>query len=395
MSKLAIKVKKVAEKSILQGHPWVYENSIEKQNKAGETGDLAVIFDQRRNKFMAVGLYDPQSVIRIRILHVGNSVEINKDFFKFKIQNAFDKRENLLQTETTAYRLVYGENDALPGLIIDVYNQIAVIKLYTGIWFPFLEIILEILVEILKIETAILRLNRLLQMQNSLLKDGDIIFGKLENEEITFLEHGLKFKANLIKGHKTGYFLDHRNNRLKIRGLSEGKRVLDIFSYAGGFSVNAIAGGAKEVISLDLSAQALELAKSNVALNFSTTNHSILVSDAFDGIKLLQDQGKTFDLIICDPPSFAKSESQIDKALYSYKKLVDNLLPLIASNGILLMASCSSRIDKEIFYELIIETVKNFKRKFSILEKATHDVDHPEGIKELSYLKAIYLKFVN
>ena len=395
MKKIAFKVKKVAEKSVLQGHPWVYETSIIKQNKEGKAGDVAIIFDQRKNQFMAIGLYDPESIIRIKILAVGKSTNLNKDFFLNKLRTALAKRESLLATDTTAFRLSYGENDGLPGLIIDVYNDTAVIKLYSGIWFSFLKIIQEILVELVEIKCIVMRLNRILQQQETPVEDGQVIYGALENEEIIFLEHGLKFKANLIKGHKTGYFLDHRNNRLKVRGLAKGKSVLDIFSYAGGFSVNALAGGATEVVSLDISAQALEIAKSNVALNFQDMNHSVLVADAFEALKNLKEEAKHFDLIICDPPSFAKSNKQIKKALLSYKRLVNAVIPLISKNGILLMASCSSRIEKEVFFELVEEEIQGSRRMYKVIEKATHDEDHPEGILELSYLKSIYIQFEN
>ncbi|MCL4106403.1 UNVERIFIED_CONTAM: hypothetical protein GTU68_030361, partial [Idotea baltica] len=380
------------EKSILQGHPWVYENSIVKQNKEGKPGDIAVIFDQRRNQLLAIGLYDPHSVIRIRILHKGSPANINKDFFKTKFQSALSKRAHLLQTETTAFRLIYGENDGLAGLIIDIYNSFAVVKLYSEVWFPFLEMFQSILNELLNVSTVILRLNRILQQSKTLLQNGDIIGEPLASEEVIFTEHGLRFKANLIKGHKTGYFLDHRHNRLKVREYSKNKQVLDIFSYAGGFSVNALAGGAREVVSIDISEQALKIAKENAKLNFDNPLHVTMPIDAFLGIKELRTSGRLFDLIIVDPPSFAKSEAQIPGAVRSYERLVREVLPLVSKGGILLMASCSSRIDKETFYDLVTSEITHNKRKYTILEKTAHDIDHPEGIKELSYLKSIYLK---
>lgn len=393
MNKIAFKVKKAAEKSILQGHPWVYESSIIKQNKDGKAGDLAIVFDQRNNKLLAIGLYDPSSIIRIRILHVGSHAAIDKLFFKNKFDTALRRRAPLLATDTTAYRLTYGENDGLAGLITDVYNDHVVIKFYSEVWVTYLDWIKEILKELVSAKVIIVRLNRNLQKANLDLQDGEVVHGVLENEEVIFMEHGLKFKANLIKGHKTGYFLDHRNNRLKIRTLSKGKTVLDIFSYAGGFSINAIAGGAKEVISLDISAQALEIARANVALNFEETGHKTLAMDAFEGIELLRFEGKKFDLIICDPPSFAKSEDQIPRAIKSYQRLIKVIVPIIAKNGMLLMASCSSRVQKEVFYNLVVKELSINNRRFDIVETAAHDVDHPEDIKELSYLKAVYVQF--
>lgn len=392
MGTLAIKIKKQAEKAILQGHPWVFESSIVKISKEGKTGDVAIIFDSRRNQVMAIGLYDANSPIRIRILHVGGPAKLDSSYFKSIFDTAKSRRHTLLSTDTSAYRLIYGENDGLSGLIIDIYNDTAVVKLYSGVWYSHLGTLIDLLVQDHKVNTVVLRLNRLLQTQDSVYKDGDTIYGELQDEEVTFKEHGLFFKANLIKGHKTGYFLDHRHNRLKVRHLSKHKEVLDIFSYAGGFSVNAIAGGAKKVISLDISAQALEIARANVALNFKKAHHVIMVADAFDGMKQLSNENKKFDLIIVDPPSFAKSESQITGAIRSYKKLIRAAVPLLRQKGILLMASCSSRIQAEDYFLLVKEELVLMKKKFVVHQTSTHDADHPEGIPELSYLKSIYLE---
>jgi len=252
-----------------------------------------------------------------------------------KISHAYTKRAVLLETDTTAFRLVYGENDGLSGLIIDIYNKTVVVKLYSEVWIPYLTYFKEILQELLAIETIVLRLNRLLQKSELSLNDGDIIFGELLEEEVVFKEHGLRFKANLLKGHKTGYFLDHRHNRLKVRELSKDKKVLDIFSYAGGFSINSIAGAASEVISLDISEQALEIAKQNVSLNFESAKHKTMAIDAFIGIEKLRREGEQFGLMIVDPPSFAKSEDQVNGAMKSYRRLVKAVLPLIENEGTL------------------------------------------------------------
>ncbi len=391
MGSIAIKVKKQAEKAILQGHPWVFETSITKESKPGKTGDVAIIFDSRRNQVMAIGLYDASSQIRIRVLHVGGPAKLDFQFFQAKFSEAKSRRMTLLQTDTTAYRLIYGENDGLSGLIIDVYNDVAVVKIYSGIWYDYLDTIIKILSKDQGVNTVVLRLNRLLQQEEGPYQNGDIIYGSLDNEEVVFKEHGLSFKANVIKGHKTGYFLDHRHNRLKVRYLSKGKDVLDVFSYAGGFSVNAIAGGAKRVVSLDISAQALEIAKANVALNFDKVKHSIMASDAFEGMAKLMEEKKLFDLIIVDPPSFAKSEGQIAGAIRSYKKLIRAAVPLLRPSGTLLMASCSSRISAEDYFLLVKEELKVMGKKYEVIHTSTHGADHPEGIPELTYLKSIYL----
>jgi len=392
-TKLAIKLKPAAQKAVRHGHPWVFESGIVKQNKEGNAGDLAIIFDQRRNKFLAIGLFDPHSPIRIKILQKDTSANIDAIWFQEKIEMAFAKRKPLLKTDTNSYRFVYGENDGLPGFIADVYDHVLVVKLYSAIWFPYLKMILPILLNISKCKTLVLRLARSLQkMPEALhgLQDGMVLHGELENEEIIFREHGLRFTANVIHGHKTGYFLDHRHNRKRVGELSNGKTVLDIFAYAGGFSVHALAGGASEVTSLDISAKALKMSEKNVALNDLKANHRTMAIDAFKGLEQLHQEGKLFDLIIVDPPSFAKRESEREKAMDSYARLAKMALKIIAKNGILLLASCSSRVTAEEFFALNERVLEQSGRSFQEMERHFHDIDHPIGFKEGAYLKAVY-----
>ena len=393
-NRLAVKVKSSVEKIIRSGHPWVFEKGIVKLNAEGNAGDLAIIFDQKKNRFLAAGLYDPTSPIRIKILS-NQPAQINKDWFSQKIETAFAKRLPLFKTDTNSYRFIYGENDGLPGLIADVYDKVLVVKLYSPIWLPYLKIIFPKLLEISKSEVLILRLSRNLQKapeQLHGLSDGQVLFGKLENENVIFREHGLQFEANVIHGHKTGYFLDHRHNRFKIRSLSKDKTVLDIFAYAGGFSVNALAGGAKSVTSLDISAPALKLAKRNAALNNLTAKHQLLVGDAFEKMAFLKKEKKRFEVVIVDPPSFAKKESEVAGAMRSYERLTRLAIDLVQPNGILMMASCSSRILADDFFQLVITVLKKSGRNFQEIERTLHDVDHPIGFAEGAYLKSVYFK---
>ncbi len=393
-ARLAIKVKPSVEKIIRQGHPWVFEQGIIKQNKEGKAGDLAIIFDSKKNQLLAVGLYDPQSVIRIKILSLQKE-EIDEDWFATKIQQAYRKRLPLFSTDTNGYRLIHGENDGLPGFIADVYHQVMVVKLYSAIWLPYLPTIIKSLVAVSKCSTVVLRLNRLLQKNPQALygyQEDQLLVGALPNENIHFKEHGVQFCANVRKGHKTGFFLDHRYNRKRVGELAKGKRVLDIFAYAGGFSVHAMAGGATAVTSLDISAPALALAQQNMALNFPDAPHEIIVADAFQAMEELSEERKRFDLIIVDPPSFAKKESEVERALFQYARLAKAAIQLVAKNGILLLASCSSRVTKEQFYATVLQAVKEMPIKWEEIERSEHDIDHPIGFKEGAYLKSIYLK---
>lgn len=393
VQRLAVKLKPKSESFLRQGHPWIFETSILKINKEGKAGDLAIIFDQKKNKYLGLGLYDPNSPIRIKVLVHSVQEHINEAFFKKRIRDAYAIRIPLLSSSTNAYRLIFGENDFLPGLIVDVYADVAVVKLYSAIWFPYLHFVLDAITEMIDVSAIVLRLSRLLQkpdVESYGLEDGQVIFGELQNPEIEFVEYGVRFMANVIKGHKTGYFLDHRHNRHKVGLMSAGKRVLDVFSYAGGFSTHAVVGGASEVVSIDISKHALALAKVNVALNKEDASHEIFVTDAFEGMQKLIDQGRQFDIVVVDPPSFAKMSADIPGAKKSYVRLAQLAILLVKSGGVCVMASCSSRIDRDEFFDLVEEGFDAKDRAYRLTEKTFHDIDHPIAFPEGSYLKTGY-----
>jgi len=289
-----------------------------------------VIFSFKKNKFIGVGLYDPDSPIRIRVLHQGSPANIDASFFREKLTAAKAKRADLLATDTNGYRLLHGENDGFPGLVVDVYAGVAVLKLYSPVWFPWLDMLLPLIVEFAAAEAVVLRLARNVGTFGKLSgaadagatnwDDGAVIHGTLADEEVIFREHGLQFVANVVKGHKTGFFLDHRANRKRIGELSQGREVLDI------------------------SGPALAMARRNVALNFGEdTVHETLAEDAFAAMERLARAEQEFDIVIVDPPSFAKSDKEISGALAAYRKLHKLALPLVAPGGVLLAASCSAR----------------------------------------------------
>jgi 23S rRNA (cytosine1962-C5)-methyltransferase len=225
-------------------------------------------------------------------------------------------------------------------------------------------------------------------------ENGKVIAGQLVQEEVQFREYGLSFLANVLKGHKTGYFLDHRHNRNKVGLLATDREVLDVFSYAGGFSVHALAGGAKKVTSLDISPQAQDMARKNVTLNNLGGRHQIIVGDAFEEMKKMVVSGNKYDIVVIDPPTFASKESQIPKALHSYRSLVLLGSKLVRKGGILVMASCSSRVKADDFYHLVESTLKQ-QGNWKTMEKTGHDIDHPISFPEGAYLKCGYYKKLN
>ena len=381
----------------MQGHPWIFEDSITKQSKEGKSGDVAIIFHHRTNKFIGLGLYDSDSPIRIKILSRVNGDRINQEWFDKKVNVASEVRKQLLLTDTNAYRLIFGENDNLPGVICDIYSTIAVIKIYSRIWLPYLELIKEAILSNKAVSAIVLRYAR--QVQKLLTEnekpEGSLLYGVLPNSEILFKEHGVNFVANIVKGHKTGFFLDHRHNRLAVQKMANGKTVLDVFAYAGGFSVHALCGGAKEVTSLDISKQALELASRNVTLNKVNGKHYTLKGDAFELLDELMSQRKKYDVVIIDPPAFAKAAKEIPAALNQYERLTQVGLKLVASQGTLILASCSSRVTADEFFALTRRVIKSQSIEFYETAKTLHDIDHPVNFKEGAYLKTIFWKKKN
>lgn len=391
--RIAVKLSKTAQALVKQGHPWIFADSIVKESHAPKVGDLAIIYDNHTNKLIAIGVYDPESPIKIKVLHAGGPATINTEFFRYKVQAAFELRKPLLKTQTNAYRLIFGENDGLPSFIADVYDHVLVIKLYSDLWLPYLKMLVPHLIEVSKVDCVLLRLSRRLEDKLSKydIYDGKIIYGELENEEVNFIEHGVNFKANVIKGHKTGYFLDHRHNRRHVSTLAKGKTMLDVFSYAGGFSVHALAKGAREVTSLDISEHALSVAEENATLNSHKGKHFTITGDAFEKLQQLIQKNQTYDIVVIDPPSFAKKAADVNRSLKKYAQLATFGAQLVSKGGLLVIASCSSRVLADDFFESI-EKALRIVRKTETVEKTFHDVDHPIGFPEGAYLKTGYYR---
>ena len=391
--RIAVKLNAKGERSVVQKHPWIFSDNIIKTNKEPQTGDLAIIFGKNKNKIIGFGLFDLASPIRIKMIHHGDAIAIDETFFNEKITEAYSKRSSLLKTKTNSYRLLFGENDGFPGLIADVYDSVLVVKVYSEIWLHYLQNILQSLIKVSDCKTIVLRLSRGLQQSKAHdLQDGEVVYGVLENEVVQFVEHGVQFSANVIHGHKTGYFLDHRLNRKQVGLWSRGKSVLDVFSYAGGFSVHALANQAKEVTSLDISKQALEMAVANGKLNTYSGEHKTIAGDAFAEMKQLIKDNTTFDVVVIDPPSFAKQQSEIDLAKKKYAQLASLGLKLTAKNGLLVLASCSSRVLAQTFFDINAQALRESNRNYKIILKTQHDTDHPVGFPEGAYLKCGYYR---
>jgi 23S rRNA (cytosine1962-C5)-methyltransferase len=398
VARLRLRVTSSAESILRSGHPWLFADSIREQNREGEIGELAVVFD-RRDSFLGIGLYDPMSPIRVRMLHVGKPQSIDREWWSFRLEHALSQRRGLFDEQTTGFRWLNGESDGWPGLVFDRYDTTLVLKPYTAAWLPRLSEVLELLEQSLRPERVVLRLSRNIQgtaAEPFKKSDGEILSGPPLSGPVTFLESSLRFEADVLNGQKTGFFLDQRENRRKVRTLAKGRTVLNAFSFTGGFSIYAADGGATSVIDLDISAHALAGSKRNFALNearpwIAACVHETIKGDALEWLS--ENSKRDFDLIVLDPPSFAKRESEKSRAIAAYTRLASLGIRHLQPGGILVACSCSAHVKAREFFEAVRKAAKASKRKFRELETTGHAPDHPATFAEAEYLKAIYLGF--
>ena len=396
--RIKIKVSKSLQGKIRKGFPWVHYYQLNNRKISGKAGDLGVVYDSN-NRFLAIGLFDPFSDIRLRILQTRKPREIDETFFRERLQQALDLRSSLSSQKTTAYRMVNGENDGFPGMVVDRYNDILVIKVYTSAWFPYLKMLVGLLEEMAGPRQVLLQLSRHVQrISENGYQDNQMLLGPGLEKPVRFKENGLTFEADLLHGQKTGFFLDQRDNRQKVRELAEGRSVLNVFSYTGAFSVYALAGGARSVLEIDVNAQAQAAALRNWELNFgSDVNQKDrlrqIKGDAFEQLASLKREGKQFDLVILDPPAFASSKQNKKNALQAYLRLAKAGALCTRDGGILLAASCSAQVRSEEFYRAVDLGLRATGRSFQKLLKTGHPLDHPVTFKEGAYLKAIYCQF--
>lgn len=393
VDRLAVRVTPDAARHVRRGHPWVFDDSVVSVRPDGRPGDLAVLFDDRR-RFMAIGLYDPASPIRVKVLHHGRPRSIDGEFWLDRLASALEVRRSLVEDPATdAFRWVHGENDGLPGLVLDRYGEATVVKLYSAAWFPHLDDVVAAAARVLPSERVVLRLARNVAAEGDRF-DGAALAGPLPDRPLRFVEGGLVFQADLVHGQKTGHFLDQRDNRRRVRDRSGGARVLDVYACTGGFSVNAAAGGAALVHSVDIAPAAIATARQNMELNRGSAavracRHHSTVGDAMSVMAEMADHGRRFDLVVVDPPSFASRQAQVAGALRAYGRLTELALRLVEPGGTLVQASCSARVRSEEFFDSVHAAAGRAGVQLAEVARTGHAVDHPVGFPEGEYLKAL------
>ncbi|MDR1120083.1 MAG: class I SAM-dependent rRNA methyltransferase [Dysgonamonadaceae bacterium] len=391
MKKIILLPKK--EESVLRFHPWIFSGAIQTMEGTPEEGELVEVYDARRH-FLAIGHYQIGS-IAVRILSFRQR-DIDRDFWKERISAAYRLRKALGLTGSdynNTYRLIHGEGDMLPGLIIDVYAHTAVIQAHSvGMHLSRIELA-EVVRDILagEVQHIYYKSEATLPFKAQLGAEDGYLYGG-ENVETMAMENGLKFLVDWEKGQKTGFFVDQRENRMLLEHYAKDRQVLNMFCYTGGFSFYAMRGGASTVHSVDSSSRAVDIAERNVALNFpEDMRHKAFSEDAF---KYLERMGDQYDLIILDPPAFAKHKHVLRNALQGYRKLNGIALEKIQTGGIIFTFSCSQVVSREHFRLSVFSAAAQTGRKVRILHQLTQPADHPINIyhPESEYLKGLVLE---
>ena len=383
-------LKKAADSFIKRKHPWIFSGAIEKVDGNPSNGETVQIFTS--NKILVgYGSYSPSSQIRVRVWSFNPEEKIESDFFRRKISLASEIRKQIVDTsKTNAYRIINAESDGLPGLIVDRYSEYLVCQfLSAGAEFN-KNLIIEILDDVFNPAGIYERSDVEVRTREALQPARGVLKGKDPDELIKVEENGFRFLVDLKNGHKTGFYLDQRDNRELILQFAKEKTVLNCFSYTGGFSVYALASEAKSVTQIDTSSSALELANKNIELNgLNISCVENINGDVFNVLRKFRDERKTFDLIILDPPKFAESASQIQQASRGYKDINLLAMKLLNPGGIIFTFSCSGHISQELFQKIIAGAALDSEREVKIIKQLTQAADHPVA---LNFPEGLYLK---
>lgn len=400
------------EESLKRYHPWVFSGAIARvvldakhKGDAPEEGELVCV-RSAANEVLGVGHWQVGS-IAVRILAFG-AEELPKDFWAERIRAAYQVRKaiGLIRPDNDTYRLVHGEGDWLPGLIVDVYADTAVVQAHSvGMHSCRKELAEALVAEVPQVKNVYYKSDDTLPFKAEISepKVGYLVeslelkverSSQVESGEFWSTENGLSFRIDWLRGQKTGFFVDQRENRALVERYAKGKEVLNMFCYTGGFSLYALRGGAKSVDSVDVSQKAIDLVNINVARNFpKATNHTAVAADAFEYLSKQKAEGKTYDLIILDPPAFAKHRDAVKNALRGYQRINAKAIEMIRRGGLLFTFSCSQAVDKEAFRLAVFSAAAQVGRKVRILHQLHQPQDHPINIyhPEGEYLKGLVL----
>jgi 23S rRNA (cytosine1962-C5)-methyltransferase len=368
-------------RSIAEGHPWIYRDHVPRGFGAPAGSWVRI----KAGNVSAVALWDPDSALALRVF--SRTAVPNAAFFRGRIARAHDLRVRVgVARRTSAYRWLAGEGDGLPGVIVDRYGAFAVVALDTEALEPFVPWLVDGMKEAIPLHGIVRRTRR---------SDGahlDVLFGRAPPRELIVEEHGVRFHADLYHGQKTGLFLDQRENRRYVESVANGATVLNLFGYTGGFSAYAVRGGATEVTTVDLAEEAVASAKENFRLNgFDPGGHDFVVADVFDYLKGAKDRARAFDVVVCDPPSFARSRADRNRATEAYVRLHTAALSVVEHGGLYAASSCTTQIGVEAFHATLRRAAARSRVGYQVVHDAGHAEDHPIAV---GHPEGRYLKFV-
>lgn len=386
-----LRLKKGRGNRVFNGHLWIYRGELEEVHPALKPS--AVLIENHNRRFVGIGDYSPSSQIAIRILTRKREV-IGRKFFSERIKMAFELRRRLFPDED-AYRLVHSEGDLLPGLIVDRYGDYLSIQILTGAMETRKELIFDILEEIIDPEGIVEKSDAPARKLEGLEQFVRLARGKVP-QSITISENGLRFEVDLYGGEKSGFYFDQKLNRTALSRYSDGCRVLDVFCYTGAFALNALKYGADYVVGVDSSEKAVKLAKKNGELNNFKGRFEFVKANAFEYLRSISRKPQKFDLIVLDPPPFAKSRNVLTRALKGYREINLQAIKALSPGGVLVSCSCSHHVSPQVFLKTILDASRDAGRRLVLLERRGQSPDHPVllGVPETEYLKCFILKCI-
>ena len=381
------------QKKLLQGHPWVYGNEIERVEGEIIDGELVTVVDFR-GRYMGTGFYNSRSLITVRLL-THRSEEITNELIAARVRAACEYRRFVMNRPgTDSCRLIYGEADRLPGVIADRFGEVIVLQVLALGMEKYTQVIADTLVACEKSGCLLLNNDDAIRRKEGMECFTKVLYGELPQETVIH-ENGVKLSVDVQGGQKTGYFLDQKDNHLFVRQFCKDARVLDCFSYIGGFALNAVAGGAKEVTAVDISENAVELIKRNAELNGMQVN--TVCANCFDFLRAQVKEKQKYDVIVLDPPAFTKAHANMANACRGYKEIALSAMRMLEAGGVLATHSCSYHMPEDVFVNTVLSAAQDLHRQVRVITLRRQDIDHPvlAGYPESHYLKSLWLQMLD
>ena len=381
------------QKKLLQGHPWVYGNEIERVEGETVDGELVQVVDFR-GRYMGVGFYNSRSLITVRLL-THRAEEITDSLIAARVKAACDYRRFVMRREgTDSCRLIYGEADRLPGVIADRFGSVIVLQVLALGMEKYTQVIADALIESEKPGCLLLNNDDAIRRKEGMECFTKVLYGELPQETV-ILENGIKLSVDVQGGQKTGYFLDQKDNHLFVRQFCKDARVLDCFSYIGGFALNAAAAGAKEVTAVDISESAVELIRRNAQLNDMQID--TICANCFDFLRQQVKEKQKYDVVVLDPPAVTKAHANMANACRGYKEIALSAMRLLPAGGVLATHSCSYHMPEDVFVNTVLSAAQDLHRQVRVITLRRQDIDHPvlAGYPESHYLKSLWLQMLD